>query len=145
MGDRIGNGRYELGPRLGHGGMATVYSARDLKLERQVAIKLLKAGLDTDSLLRRFKAERQILAQLSHPNIAHLLDGGVDAEGRPYLVMEFVDGKPVDAWRAAYRLDVQARLRLFLRIATPRLPPVRTVTVSWTVRPGKTFFQNSAR
>src|SRR5262249_6966536 len=87
---RIGRrlGPYRIVAEAGRGGMSQVFKAvrDDQQYEKQVAIKLLKPGLDTESLLRRFKAERQILAQLSHPHIAHLLDGGATEEGAPYLV-----------------------------------------------------------
>ena len=95
--------------------MSEVFKAvrDDQQYEKQVAIKLLKPGLDTDSLLRRFKAERQILAQLSHPNIAHLLDGGATEDGAPYLVMEYIEGKPIDAYCDERQLGVNERLDLF--------------------------------
>ena len=92
MGRRIGHGRYELGPRLGHGGMATVYSARDLKLDRAVAIKLLADNLAGDDEIReRFTREARLAAKLDHPNVVQVFDVGED-EDRPYIVMEQVDG-----------------------------------------------------
>ncbi len=92
MGDRIGNGRYELGPRLGHGGMATVYSARDLKLERQVAIKLLADNYAGDDEIReRFMREARLAAKLDHPNVVQVFDVG-EEDDRPYIVMEQVEG-----------------------------------------------------
>ena len=95
--------------------MSQVFKAvrDDQQYEKQVAIKLLKPGLDTDSLLRRFKAERQILAQLSHPHIAHLLDGGATEDGAPYLVMEYIEGKPIDVYCDVRQLGVNERLDLF--------------------------------
>jgi serine/threonine protein kinase len=95
--------------------MSQVFKAvrDDQQYEKQVAIKLLKPGLDTDSLLRRFRAERQILAQLSHPNIAHLLDGGATEDGAPYLVMEYIEGKPIDAYCDDRELGVTERIDLF--------------------------------
>ncbi len=84
--------RYELADRLGHGGMATVYSARDLKLDRDVAIKLLADNLaGDDEVRRRFSREARLAAKLDHPNIVHVFDVGED-DGRPYIVMERVDG-----------------------------------------------------
>lgn len=108
-------GPYRIVAEAGRGGMSEVFRAvrDDQQYEKQVAIKLLKAGLDTDSLLRRFKAERQILAQLSHPNIAHLLDGGATEEGAPYLVMEFIEGEPIDVYCDERQLGVNERLDLF--------------------------------
>src|SRR3954453_23963770 len=91
-GRRVGN--YELIRELGRGGMGSVWLARraDEQFEKVAAIKLLKRGTDTDEVVRRFQAERQILARLEHPNIARLLDGGVTDEGLPYFVMEYVEG-----------------------------------------------------
>jgi serine/threonine protein kinase len=108
-------GPYRIVGEAGRGGMSEVFKAvrDDQQYEKQVAIKLLKPGLDTDSLLRRFKAERQILAQLSHPNIAHLLDGGATEDGAPYLVMEYIEGKPIDAYCDERQLAVTERLDLF--------------------------------
>ena len=79
---------------LGRGGMGAVYLAEraDEEFEQRVAIKLVRRGMDTDEIVRRFRAERQILAHLDHPNIARLLDGGTTEDGRPYFVMEYVEG-----------------------------------------------------
>ena len=108
-------GPYRIVGEAGRGGMSQVFKAvrDDQQYEKQVAIKLLKPGLDTESLLRRFKAERQILAQLSHPNIAHLLDGGATEDGAPYLVMEYIEGKPIDMYCDELQLGVNERLDLF--------------------------------
>lgn len=108
-------GPYRIVAEAGRGGMSEVFRAvrDDQQYEKEVAIKLLKPGLDTDSLLRRFKAERQILAQLSHPNIAHLLDGGATDDGAPYLVMEFIEGEPIDVYCDERQLGVNERLDLF--------------------------------
>jgi len=108
-------GPYRIVGEAGRGGMSQVFKAvrDDQQYEKQVAIKLLKPGLDTDSLLRRFRAERQILAQLSHPNIAHLLDGGATEDGAPYLVMEYIEGKPIDAYCDDRELGVTERIDLF--------------------------------
>ena len=79
--------------------MGAVYLAEraDQQYKKQVAIKLIKRGMDTDSVLRHFRNERQILANFDHPNIARLLDGGVTENGLPYFVMEYVEGLPIDA------------------------------------------------
>ena len=113
IGQRLGP--YRIVGEAGRGGMSQVFKAvrDDQQYEKQVAIKLLKPGLDTESLLKRFRAERQILAQLSHPNIAHLLDGGATEDGAPYLVMEFIEGKPIDAYCDERELGVNERLDLF--------------------------------
>jgi len=87
-------GPYRLLHSIGRGGMGTVYLGErdDGEFEQHVAVKLLRRGLDTDDVVHRFQTERQILASLTHPNIARLLDGGTTEEGRPYLVMEYVEG-----------------------------------------------------
>jgi eukaryotic-like serine/threonine-protein kinase len=108
-------GPYRIVAEAGRGGMSQVFKAvrDDQQYEKQVAIKLLKPGLDTESLLRRFKAERQILAQLSHPHIAHLLDGGATEDGAPYLVMEYIEGNPIEVYCDVRQLGVDERLDLF--------------------------------
>jgi serine/threonine-protein kinase len=108
-------GRYTIHALIGTGGMGAVYRAvREDDFRMQVAIKLIKRGTDTDFALGRFRAERQILAGLQHPNIARLLDGGATDSGQPYFVMEFVDGTPLLEYAAA--LPVPQRLRLFLSV-----------------------------
>jgi eukaryotic-like serine/threonine-protein kinase len=109
-------GPYRLGELLGRGGMGAVYSAErvDGEVTRNVAVKLLPLGADGPRLRKRFLAERQILASLNHPGIAALLDAGHTADGQPYLVMDRIDGVPVDVF--ARGLDVPAILRLFIRV-----------------------------
>ena len=111
-------GPYEVLREVGRGGMGTVYcAARQGDGFRQlVALKLLRRGLDTDDILRRFRTERQILASLTHPNIARLYDGGTTDDGRPYLAMEYVEGTPVTVHCDTARLTVRARLRLTLEV-----------------------------
>ena len=108
-------GAYRIVRELGRGGMGIVYLAdrADGQFEQRVAIKLIESRDADDPLHRRFLAERQILATLKHPNIGRLLDGGVTEEGRPYLVMEYVDGLPITKYCDDRRLDVRARLLLF--------------------------------
>jgi len=103
---------------IGRGGMGAVYLAQraDGQYEQNVAIKLIKRGMDTDLVLERFRAERQILASLDHSNIARLMDGGTTDDGRPYFVMEYIEGKPIDEYADAHRLTVPERLRLFLQV-----------------------------
>jgi tetratricopeptide (TPR) repeat protein len=112
-------GPYRVIEELGRGGMGTVYLAArdDGAFEQQVAVKLIKRGMDTDEIVRRFVHERQILASLVHPHIARLLDGGTTDDGRPYFVMEHIDGQPVTAFAEQEGMGVEARLRLFLEIA----------------------------
>ena len=111
-------GAYRIVREIGRGGMARVFLAEraDGAFTQQVALKLLRPGLDTDLDLARFRAERQILATLSHPNVARLLDGGVTEDGRPYLVLEYVDGQPIDKWCDARALTVAQRVDLFLTV-----------------------------
>jgi eukaryotic-like serine/threonine-protein kinase len=111
-------GRYRLERCIGSGGMGTVYLATraDAEFSQRVAIKLVKRGMDSDEILRRFRAERQTLAALHHPNIAVLLDGGITDSGQPYLVMEYVEGEPIDRHCDRHRLPVEERLALFLTI-----------------------------
>jgi eukaryotic-like serine/threonine-protein kinase len=116
IGERVG--AWRLTERLGEGGMGVVYLGErdDGAFAQKVAVKLLRPGTVSGPLLRRFHAERATLARLEHPNVARLLDGGTTATGLPYLVMEHVDGLPIDAWCDERRLDVPARLRLFLQV-----------------------------
>jgi eukaryotic-like serine/threonine-protein kinase len=112
-GERLGP--YRILEEVGRGGMGAVYLAdrADDEFEQRVAIKLVKRGMDTDEVLRRFRYERQILASLEHPNIARLYDGGVSDDGRPYLVMEYIEGRAMTAYCDAHRLGIDARLTLF--------------------------------
>src|SRR5580698_8043812 len=112
-GDRIGP--YRVLRTLGAGGMGEVFLAEraDAEFEQQVAIKVVYGGNLARGVQSRLKIERQILAQLDHPNIAHLLDGGSLPDGTAYIVMEYVDGVPIDTYCDANRLDVPARLKLF--------------------------------
>ncbi len=109
-------GPYRLGDLLGRGGMGAVYLAErvDGEVVQQVAVKLLRPGTDSRELRQGFLAERQILATLSHPNIARLLDAGHGEDGRPYLVMEYVEGKPIDVYTAG--LDIRRKITLFLKV-----------------------------
>src|SRR5580692_6759295 len=112
-GDRIGP--YRVLRTLGAGGMGEVFLAEraDAEFEQQVAIKVVYGGNLARGVQSRLKIERQILAQLDHPNIAHLLDGGSLPDRTAYIVMEYVDGIPIDAYCDSNRLDVASRLRLF--------------------------------
>jgi serine/threonine-protein kinase len=111
-------GRYRVVRLLGHGGMGAVYLAEraDEQFTHQVALKIIGRTLPTHALARRFRAERQILAHLNHPNVARLLDGGASEDGVPYLAMEYVEGTRIDVYCEAQRLDVCARLRLFQQV-----------------------------
>jgi serine/threonine protein kinase len=130
-------GRYRIVRELGRGGMAVVYLAEraDGQFEQQVALKLLKRGLDTDDLVARFDQERQILAMARHPGIARLLDGGVGPGGRPYLAMEHVEGRPIDLYCDDERLTVPERLRLFLQVARAVEDAHRNLVVHRDIKP----------
>ena len=108
-------GAYRIVRELGRGGMGTVYLAEraDEQFEQRVAVKLIQRGLDDEHVRRRFLSERSILASLQHPSIARLYDGGHTDDGRPFLVMEYVDGRPIDAYCDTMRLSINDRLKLF--------------------------------
>ena len=111
-------GPYRVEAEIGRGGMGAVYRAAraDGAFDKAVALKLVKRGMDTDEVLRRFRAERQILAGLDHPHIARLLDAGAHPDGRPFVAMELVDGEPITAHADRRRLGVAARLDLFAQV-----------------------------
>ncbi len=113
-------GPYRVTGEIGRGGMAVVFAAQraDAQFDKAVAVKLIKRGMDTDAVIARFRRERQILANLEHPNIARLVDGGVSDDGLPYLVMELVDGEPIDAYCRGQRLTVSQRLDLFRTVCS---------------------------
>jgi serine/threonine protein kinase/TolB-like protein/Tfp pilus assembly protein PilF len=115
-GERIGV--YEILEEIGHGGMGSVYLARraDEQFEQRVAIKLSRLSLADDPMQRRFRAERQIVAGLDHPNIARLLDGGATSDGRPYFVMEYVAGRPLPDWCEEKELTTRERIQIFLDV-----------------------------
>ncbi len=110
-------GRYVLRSVLGEGGMGTVYLAEQREpVQREVALKVIKLGMDTRQVIRRFEAERQTLARMEHPGIARVLDGGATADGRPYFVMELVRGAPLTEYADAKGLSIEERIDLFLEV-----------------------------
>ena len=113
-------GSYRLERRLGRGGMGMVYLAAraDGAYQKQVAIKLVSAVAASEEIVRRFLEERQILARLDHPNVARLIDGGTTIQGQPYLVMEYVDGIPIDRYCRDRSLSLDQRLELFERVCS---------------------------
>jgi WD40 repeat protein/serine/threonine protein kinase len=114
-GDRIG--RYKLLQQIGEGGMGVVYMAeQEEPVRRRVALKIIKLGMDTKQVVARFEAERQALALMDHPNIARVLDGGATETGRPYFVMELVQGVPITEFCDQNQLSTEARLKLFLPV-----------------------------
>src|SRR6267142_4431288 len=116
LGRRLG--AYRIEREVGRGGMGAVYEAirADNEFNKRVAIKLVKRGMDTDFILRRFRKERQILAALDHPHIGLLLDGGTTADGLPFFVMEFIEGQPLYSYCDAHQLNIAERLKLFRQI-----------------------------
>ncbi|MEM8962726.1 MAG: serine/threonine-protein kinase [Acidobacteriota bacterium] len=123
---------------LGRGGMGVVYLAEraDQTFDKRIALKVVSRELATPELARRFRAERQILADLEHPNIARLLDGGTTEDGRPYLVMEYVDGQPLDRFLDTHDLDLEARLDLFVKICDAVHTAHRNLVVHRDLKPG---------
>jgi serine/threonine protein kinase len=110
-------GRYTLIERLGEGGFGVVYLAEQKEpVARQVALKIIKPGLDTREVVTRFEAERQALALMDHPNIARILDGGATETGRPYFVMDLVRGLPITEFCDTHRLAPRPRLELFIKV-----------------------------
>ncbi len=110
-------GKYRVLERVGEGGFGEVYAAEQTEpVKRRVALKVLKAGMDTREVLARFEAERQALAMMDHPNIAKVLDTGETEQGRPYFVMELVKGEPLTRYCDRERLSTRERLDLFLRV-----------------------------
>ena len=116
VGKRIGS--YQLSREIGSGGMGEVYLAKrvDAEFDQEVAVKLIRSGQDSAAVVRRFKAERQILASLDHPNIAKLLDGGRTPQGQPYFVMEYVAGVPITGYCDEEKLKIRERLELFIQV-----------------------------
>ena len=108
-------GAYRITGEIGRGGMSRVYRAQrdDGQFEQQVAVKILRPGLESRDFIERFRSERQVLAGFSHPNIARLLDGGRTEEGKLYLVMECIDGRDIFHYCEQHRLDAPARIELF--------------------------------
>ena len=111
---------YKILREIGHGGMGTVYLAAktDETFDKKVAIKLIKRGMDTSAVLKRFVMERKILASLENPNIASLIDGGSTADGLPYLVMEYIEGEPITKFCDAHNFSVEERLELFRKVCS---------------------------
>ncbi len=131
-------GPYEIVRELGRGGMGTVYLARraDDHFQNQVAIKLVRPGLDTDFLFMRFKRERQILATFQHPNIARLLDGGTTDDDLPYIVMEYVNGPRITEYCRERALGLEARLDLFRDVCAAVEYAHRRFVVHRDIKPG---------
>ena len=110
-------GRYKILRALGEGGMGAVYLAEQLEpIRRLVALKVVKLGMDTAQVLARFNNERQALAMMDHLNIAQIFDAGATAKGRPYFVMEYIEGAPITQYCDSRRMATKERLALFLAV-----------------------------
>ena len=118
IGKRLG--AYRVVRAIGHGGMAVVYLGErdDDNFRKSVAIKMVMPGPNSEEIFRRFRNERQALAAIDHPNIVKLLDGGSTEEGLPYLVMDYVDGMPIDQYCDVHRLSIKERLQLFRTVCS---------------------------
>jgi serine/threonine protein kinase len=139
IGDRLG--AYRVVKEIGRGGMGAVYLAirDDDQFQKQVAIKVVKQGMDTVEVLGRFRHERQILANLDHPYIARLLDGGTTFDGRPFFVMDYVEGQPLDLFATAHNLDIATRCGLFLRVLEAVAHAHRNLVVHRDLKPSNIF------
>jgi serine/threonine protein kinase/tetratricopeptide (TPR) repeat protein len=137
---RIGTfiGPYRIVRAVGHGGMGSVYEAMrdDGLFSMRVAIKLLHSGMSTEATLRRFHAERQVLASLQHSNIARLIDGGTTEDGLPYFVMEFVEGVRIDEYCDAHRLSIDQRLQMFRTLCAAVQYAHQHLVVHRDIKPG---------
>ncbi len=131
-------GQYRVISEIGHGGMGTVYLAErdDDEYHKQVAIKVVRRGLDTEDILRRFRNERQILARLDHPNIARLLDGGTTSYGLPYFVMEYVEGLPLTEYCERNDISLTERLRLFRAVCSAIHFAHQNLVIHRDIKPG---------
>ncbi|HEY4575121.1 MAG TPA: serine/threonine-protein kinase, partial [Thermoanaerobaculia bacterium] len=135
LGRRLGP--YLIEEKLAEGGMSTVYTAvrTDLAYQQRVAVKIFGFSPDRSDLFNRFQSERQILASLSHPAIARLLDGGTTEEGLPYLVMELIEGVPVDQYCEQHHLTAGERIDLFLKICAAVAYAHRNLVVHRDLKP----------
>src|ERR1041385_8496510 len=141
-GQRVG--AYVIVRELGRGGMGTVFLAEraDGEFEKQVAIKILNRGADTAEILRRFRAERQILARLDHPSIARLLDAGTTDDGVPYFIMDYIVGAPVTRFALTQNLSTRQRLELFLKICATVEFAHRNLVVHRDIKPSNILASN---
>jgi non-specific serine/threonine protein kinase/serine/threonine-protein kinase len=134
---RVQIGPYRIVREIGSGGMGVLYEAiREDQFQKRVALKIVKRGMDTASIVRRFHRERQILAGLNHPNITALLDGGTTTDGRPYFVMEYVEGKPIGEYCDAHKLSTRQRLELFRPVCAAVHYAHQNLVVHRDLKPG---------
>jgi serine/threonine protein kinase len=140
-------GPYRLVREIGWGGMGTVYEAvrADEAFRKRVAIKVVRREMATQLVLRRFRHERQILAELNHPNIASLLDGGVTSDGRPFFAMEYIEGQPIDEYCKARSLSVRERVALFLEVCDAVQYAHRSLVVHRDLKPSNILVTESGQ
>ena len=135
-GERVGP--YRIVREIGRGGMGSVFLAAraDDAFQKLVAIKIIRRGLDTDDILRRFQSERQILARLDHPNITRLLDAGATDDGLPYFVMEYIEGEPIDQYSDGHKLNVTERVKLFQAVCAAVGYAHQNLVIHRDIKPG---------
>jgi serine/threonine protein kinase len=136
LGRRVG--AYRILEQIGAGGMGEVYRAfrADDQYRKDVALKVVRAGQDSVSVVTRFKNERQILASLEHPNIARLLDGGTAEDGTPYLVMELIEGQPITEYVDSRKLSIPERLKLFMQVCAAVQYAHQRLIIHRDIKPG---------
>jgi len=140
-------GGWRILERIGQGGMGEVLKVEriDAGFEQLGAMKLIRSGFAIGEFARRFLQERQILARLNHPGIASLLDGGRDAQGHPYLVMEYVDGAPIDQYCDGQRLGIEARIELFIEVCRAVAHAHRSLVIHRDLKPSNILVRPDGR
>jgi eukaryotic-like serine/threonine-protein kinase len=140
-------GAYTLVSQIGQGGMGSVWLAQrsDGRFDRQAAVKFVNIALTSRVTEERFKREGTILGRLIHPHIAQLLDAGVSSDGRPYLVLEYVDGVTIDRYCDEHKLDVEARIRLFLDVLSPVAEAHANLVVHRDIKPSNVLVSNDGQ
>jgi eukaryotic-like serine/threonine-protein kinase len=136
-------GSYRTIKQIGSGGMGSVYLAEriDGHFEQKVALKIVKPGMNSNEIIRRFEDERQILARLQHPNIARLLDGGISESGLPYFTLEYVEGKPITNYCDENNLTIEERLELFKKVCEAVLYAHQNLVIHRDIKPGNILVQ----
>ncbi len=140
--DKIGE--YRILKQIGAGGMGLVYLAQrgDATFTQQVALKVIKKGMDSEEIVRRFELERQLLSGLNHPNIARLIDGGTTEDGRPFFALEHVDGQPIDKYCDTNKLSTRDRLALFRKVCAAVHYAHQNLIVHRDLKPGNVLINS---
>ncbi len=139
-------GRYLVQRKIGEGGMGTVYLAEQRHpVRREVALKLIRSGMDSSEVLTRFAREREVLELMDHPGISRILDGGATESGRPYFVMEYTPGLPIDRYCAEHELDVKARILLFIQVCEAVQYAHQKGIIHRDLKPGNVLVMESER